>query len=191
MHSSDRTMVATRALICAAATQAGPDGGGPGTPDFAKAVLAIGAFADALPEGAAKAELQRLLAAVPTPDVFLTAPVEEEEDATLMLLREAISLGRRDGMAGQHLSAMCSARDRLEGYDRRAMGLAELLPVRADIEGVTQFVVTVEMVRDPVARPGGPVMHRQVMAQRVPPGLGDLARLLMAFAAAGEAEDAG
>lgn len=34
---------------------------------------------------------------------------------TLLLLNEAISLGRRDGMAGQHLGAMCSARDEING----------------------------------------------------------------------------
>ena len=38
----------------------------------------------------------------------------------LMLLEEAISLGRRDGMAGQHLSAMCSARDSMVAL-RRAL----------------------------------------------------------------------
>lgn len=35
-------------------------------------------------------------------------------DETLLLLNEAISLGRRDGMAVQHLDAMCSARDEIE-----------------------------------------------------------------------------
>lgn len=41
----------------------------------------------------------------------------EQEDSvadTLLLLNEAISLGRRDGMASQHLGAMCDARDELE-----------------------------------------------------------------------------
>ena len=39
--------------------------------------------------------------------------MSETEDV-LMLLNEAISLGRRDGMCGQHLDAMCSARDAIE-----------------------------------------------------------------------------
>lgn len=38
------------------------------------------------------------------------------DDDTLILLVEAISLGRRDGMASQHLGAMCSARDDLRRY---------------------------------------------------------------------------
>jgi hypothetical protein len=32
-------------------------------------------------------------------------------DAGLLLLNEAISIGRKTGMAGQHLDAMCTARD--------------------------------------------------------------------------------
>jgi hypothetical protein len=43
-----------------------------------------------------------------------TDSVTTETDDVLLLLNEAISLGRRDGMAGQHLSAMCDARDEIE-----------------------------------------------------------------------------
>ena len=56
-------------------------------------------------------------------------------DETLLLLNEAISLGRRDGMAGQHLDAMCSARDEIE----RLRGV--LLEVRRDIEESADDVV--------------------------------------------------
>lgn len=39
---------------------------------------------------------------------------DESTRDTLLLLNEAISLGRRYGMCGQHLGAMCSARDEIE-----------------------------------------------------------------------------
>lgn len=45
---------------------------------------------------------------------LLAAAEPSKTDDTLLLLNEAISLGRRDGMAGQHLDAMCSARDEIE-----------------------------------------------------------------------------
>lgn len=57
---------------------------------------------------------------------------------TLLLLNEAISLGRRDGMAGQHLDAMCSARDeieRLSAIMERARPLVALVTVRMAIHG--------------------------------------------------------
>jgi hypothetical protein len=36
-----------------------------------------------------------------------------DDDGTLLLLNEAISMCRKEGVAGQHISAMCSARDEI------------------------------------------------------------------------------
>lgn len=47
---------------------------------------------------------------------------------TLLLLTEAISLGRRDGMAGQHLGAMCCARDEIERLRAALRRIAETGP---------------------------------------------------------------
>ena len=59
----------------------------------------------------------------PTCDRVEGEPTETE--SVLLLLNEAISLGRRDGMAGQHLGAMCDAR-------------AEIGRLRAELDAIAE-----------------------------------------------------
>lgn len=184
MQTTGLAAIATGAISRAAAVSSIGADCSPGTSAFTRSALAIAAFVEALPESAMRSELQRLMAAVPAADVgeqVMPDSEMDEDDATLMLLNEAISLGRRDGMAGQHLSAMCDARDRLEHYGRQQALLAFLTRVPMDAEGVTHFIATVRTVTHPWPDPGEPPMRRATRFQPVPASLSDLAGLLVAF----------
>ena len=68
------------------------------------------------------------IAAIKARSEQAAAIVADRTRATLLLLSEAIDLGRQDGMAGQHLGAMCSARDEIENLYAQLLQLKKPVP---------------------------------------------------------------
>lgn len=61
---------------------------------------------------------QGVASAQPQPE---PEPGEDRVGGTLLLLEEAISMCRKERVAGQHIGAMCSARDDLRELSRLAL----------------------------------------------------------------------